>query len=134
MSKNTINVDELAAAVTAQLKEFNGRTKTIVNNAVQKTAKATVKEIREAARSKFGGTGDYAKSWKTRKLTTGNDRYSTLIYASGEFYRLTHLLEDGHAKVNGGRVEGRPHIAPAERNSEEMLLRLIKEGIEERGS
>lgn len=134
MGKSKINVDELADAVIAQLKEFKGLTRTIVNNAVQETAKATVSEIREAARSKFGGTGGYAESWKMGKQKTDKGRYSTFVYASGGFYRLTHLLEDGHALVKGGRkigeVKGREHIETAEKNAIDMLERLIKEGIE----
>ena len=44
--------------------------------------------------------------------------------------RLTHLLENGHASPNGGRVPGRAHIKPVEeqlvKEYEEEVLNAIK--------
>ena len=43
---------------------------------------------------------------------------------------LPHLLEHGHAKRDGGRVEAKPHIASAEAKAEEQLLKDIKQALE----
>ncbi len=49
-----------------------------------------------------------------------------MIVHSKNRYQLAHLLEKGHAKRGGGRVSGKPHIAPAEENGVQLLEHLIE--------
>jgi hypothetical protein len=63
------------------------------------------KDLRETSPK---DTGEYAKGWAYRQEAPGSYR----VYNKKK-PQLTHLLEHGHAKRGGGRVEGRPHIKPA---------------------
>ena len=68
---------------------------------------------------------EYFKTWQTRY-----DKGSkTAIVYNKKNGRLTYLLENGHAKVNGGRVAGIPHIKPAELNAEKELLGRVKVAV-----
>lgn len=54
-----------------------------------------------------------------------------LTVYSKDYYRLTHILEFGHAKRNGGRVPAQSHIASAEEKSVEKLEEEIRKNIED---
>lgn len=48
------------------------------------------------------------------------------IVHNKEHYRLTHLLEKGHAKRSGGRTRAIPHIAPAEEAAKEKFIQDVE--------
>ena len=48
---------------------------------------------------------------------------------SPSHYMLAHLLENGHAKRNGGRVTGERHIGPAEEHAKEQLIGDIEKAL-----
>lgn len=118
-------IDSLADDIMAGLQEYAELADDAMKTAVKKTATSVKKEISANAPKK---SGDYAKSWKATK-TSENSHTLKMTVHSKDHYRLAHLLEKGHAKRNGGRVAGKPHIAPAEENGTEMLTNLITEAL-----
>ncbi len=115
-----INIDKLAVEVMSNLDLFLANTVEDVEAAVQETAVETVKELQQTSPSL---TGDYSESWRQKKDTSIRGKWwcSRVVFSNKPDYRLTHLLEHGHAKVDGGRVDERPHIKKAEENA---MIRL----------
>ena len=46
-----------------------------------------------------------------------------------KYYRLTHLLEYGHATRNGGRTKSQPHIIWVEEEASESLINGLSDAI-----
>lgn len=119
------SIDDMASEIMKGLTEYADLADTQMKNAVRKTATAVKKEISVNAPRK---TGTYAKSWSAKKTKENSHSLEMTVHSKNR-YQLAHLLEKGYAKRNGGRVSGKPHIAPAEQNGAEMLEKLIEEAL-----
>lgn len=129
MGSNKINIDQLAAEVMKDLEIYRDATLDVVDYAVKKTAKEAVEEIRDNIDSAGIGGTEYRKSWAQKKSRNSRGRWSSGRIVYSKLPGLPHLLEDGHAKVNGGRVEGRPHIALVAKHAQENVEFYIRAGI-----
>ena len=121
-----VTVDELAEAVGKELGDYFDDITEDVKNAVEVTTRECVAEIKQRSPKR---TGNYSRSWTATEVFNRRGSIRFTVH-NKKHYRLTHLLEDGHAKKNGDRVEeGTPHIAPAEQNAEKNLIKRIEEAI-----
>ena len=119
------SIDNLADEIMKGLTEYVDLAEADMKKAVKKTATAVKKDIAANAPKR---TGKYAKSWTTQKTKENSHTLEMTVHSKNR-YQLAHLLEKGHAKRGGGRVAGRPHIAPAEESGVEMLEKLITEAL-----
>ena len=122
---DVIKVDDLAGEIVLAVKTYTEEVGAAIEEAVKETAQALAADLRETSPKK---TGEYAKGWTARK--EGPGKY--VVYNKKK-PQLTHLLEHGHAKRGGGRVEGRPHIGPAVDKHIPAMERRIEQIIERGG-
>lgn len=123
--RRTVSVDELASAINEGLKEYATLAAAGVKSAVRKSAKTVKEQIEAGAPTRIG---HYKSSWVATKQEESSQSLQMVVH-SKDRYQLAHLLENGHAKRGGGRVAGRPHIAPAEQMGEELLQSLIEKAL-----
>lgn len=103
-------------------------------NFVEEEIDAVAKEVADKAVTKLKQTspvgdytsgGQYASGWRVKKVR------GAYVVHNAEKPQLTHLLEKGHATIDGGRTQAIPHIKPVEVKSnkdfEEELIRRISE-------
>ena len=122
---SSIKIDDLAREVMKGLDEYADVTTEQVKRAVRKAGNTVRKEIQENAPK---NTGDYAKSWTTKKVRESSHTLELVVHSKNR-YQLTHLLEFGHCLRNGGRTRAVPHIAPAEEKGIEQLEKMIERDI-----
>lgn len=119
----TVKIEELAPAVMKQLEEYSHLTADDLKTAVKNAGKTVRQEIKTTAPT---DTGAYRKSWAVKTTYEDSRRLAVTVYSRPPHYRLTHLLEHGHAKRGGGRVAARPHIGKAE----EIGMKQLEKDIE----
>ena len=120
MSDRTCDVDGFAAAMQQILDGLDDAVEDGRPKVVQDAANTARREWRANAKAAFGGTGRYAASIQ-RKVFKDTASETKADVGSATLPGLPHLLEKGHAKVGGGRVAGREHIAPAAEVAFEQL-------------
>lgn len=117
-----VRIDRLAAAIAEELEAYKQDITEGLKREIREAAETCKNEIKQNAPKL---TGDYKKSWRLKEAYESEEDIRIVIHSQKE-YRLTHLLEYGHAKRDGGRVIGRAHIRPAEQHAEENLMKKVK--------
>lgn len=111
--------NDLSGEIMKCLQEYTEE----VVEALEKTEKELADEaVRTLKQTSPKKSGKYAKSWTQTKQ--GKKRI-----VHNRRYQLTHLLEKGHAKRNGGRVAARVHIAPVEQRISKEAVERFKENL-----
>ena len=120
MSKK-VSIDNMADAIIDELDDYMETTDEAVDQAVKTVSKNARSMVKSLSPHK---TGRYSKGWSVKKEVDRANKHIVTIH-NRKMPGLTHLLEKGHAKRNGGRVEGTPHISIAE----EYAVREIESEI-----
>lgn len=123
-----VKAEGLSKAITDTLEAYSQEVTDQIKEDVRQTAKECVKEIKAKAPV---DDGDYKKGWKTKVMYESRDDIRIDVYNSKK-PSLTHLLEFGHVKASGGRVEGKEHIYPAAQQAEKKLVGKAKVAVKRR--
>lgn len=123
-----IPIDQLTGEIVKAVRQYTDDVAEAIEAKVDEVAKDI---LMDAAANAPHNTGEYARSFK---ITSRNEYGKTKrIIWNKKHYRRVHLLEFGHAKVNGGRVKAYPHLRPAYEKYGAALPDHIKRIIERGG-
>lgn len=112
MSDTVISVDQLSETISQELTLYSEE----VIKGVKKKAKESMDQlVRDTKATAPVGhrKKHYRDSIRSRKEKETDRSVTYIWYVEGSDYRLSHLLENGHAKKNGGRVAGTHFIKAA---------------------
>ena len=123
---SSIDINRLAAQIANELATYSQDVVEKVDTSSDKVGKAAVRKLKQISPKK---SGDYAKSWTMKTQSEVGQPNKRIIHVKKPHYRLTHLLEFGHAKVGGGLVPGKPHIRPVEEEVIREFTREVEEAI-----
>ena len=116
-----VKPENLDTAISEMLENYATDITESVNELTIKAANVLKKDISADAPVK---TGKQKRSWRVTKEKLAGRSIVAIVHSTD--YRKVHLLENGHAKVNGGRVNGIPHISIAEENAARELESKVK--------
>lgn len=130
-----VKVDGLADAIIKEMEKMKDVTVDALEEAVKETSTEALKDLKlanPAGSGKYGSWAAYNKGWKMQYSKKSNALQKSAVIYNATHYRLTHLLENGHAKQNGGRTRSFPHILPVAEKCEKLIEEKLKKGIESR--
>ena len=123
----TLSALEFESTINSILAEYKDAVNADVVKVTERVAKQAVANVKAKAPVR---TGEYRKSIKKRPIVKAENYAKTVVYADAPHYRLTHLLEFGHQKLNGGRTNAYPHWEDAEMQAIRDFEKQLREAIE----
>jgi hypothetical protein len=116
-------INNLSTEIQRYLQRYVSGVNEEIEVASREETQALVRVLKQTSPKK---SGSYKKGWRMKKARGRGVKY---IVHNKTNYQLTHLLEHGHAKRGGGRVESKVHIAPAEEAAVRAFLDRIEGAI-----
>lgn len=126
VSMANVKIDQLAETLATQLGKWSKDVEQDVKKAVDDTMKTLVANTKRDAPVK---TGDYKNAISSKVTQNKGGEYQKTWYVKAPHYRLTHVLEKGHAKRGGGRVQPREHIGKNAEIARQEFENKVKEAI-----
>lgn len=121
-----VDIAKVYETIAGALEDYGGEIKQGLARDLEATGKECLKLVKEySPRRKGKRGGAYRRGWRVKKFVDGRNQVTMTVY-NKPHYRLTHLLENGHLNRDGSRTEGKPHIEPAERAAEAILMKKVE--------
>lgn len=137
MGVNNIPIADLVSKISEELTDYQ---RSVVDKAITEETKKSMKSLVEKTKATAPvgkRTKHYRDNISSKVLNKSNSahglNYSELWYVKGSDYRLSHLLNNGHALRDGGRFEGTKFITKATDEIETAYLENLKKAIENGG-
>ena len=126
-----IQISEMERVIMDALEQYADKAADVIGETLPLGGQETAQDLR-ATSPKL--TGNYAASWTYGMQTSrGSKKKNKLVVYNKNHYRIVHLLEKGHAKKNGGRVEAKVHVKPAQDRAEQKAIERITDKLENLG-
>ena len=126
MSKKNVKGIDLGDAIMRELRAYSEGLAIEADNTAKRNAKKLKQKIEEKSPE---DTGSYSRGWRIKEISNQLGASKYVVHNKTD-YRLTHLLEYGHATHGGTKtVKAQPHIIPARDEVEKMFLQEIEEMV-----
>lgn len=127
-----VKAQNLSRVLEKDLDEYSMDISEYVKTEATTCAKQALSELRlvsprEKTQSKRGY--HYADGWAISTKSSTKDGYYSKKIWNPKDYRLTHLLEFGHASRNGSHVNAQPHIRDVEKKYKVQFTENLERDI-----